>query len=61
MRVERSVFCTGYETVVLPLDHSPVLEGEMGVEPILMLVTSIRLHGVKKAALREWREVRFQF
>jgi len=37
------------------------LEGEMGVEPILMLVTSIRLHGVKKAALREWREVRFQF
>ena len=28
----------------------------MGVEPILMLVTSVRLHGVK-SALREWREV----
>ena len=30
----------------------------MGVEPILMLVTSIRLRDAKMAALREWREVR---
>jgi hypothetical protein len=34
------------------------MEGEMGVEPMLMLVTSVRLRGAKVAALREWREVR---
>ena len=35
------------------------LAGEVGFEPTFLLVTSIRLRGVKKGALREWKEVIF--
>ncbi len=54
-------FSTVLKTVAFSIWLFPPYGGGSRIRTYNLLVTSVRLRGVKMAALREWREVVFQF